>query len=200
MIVASILGAWLGAGVVARMPRRAIQVGMGTALAIAAALFVAANLHWMPAGGSATALSGTQLAVAVVANFALGALMTLGIGLYAPCLIMLSLLGLDPRAAFPIMMGSCAFLMPVGGLRFVRSRRYSVGVALGFALGGPPAVLFAGYLIKNIPLVWLRWLVVCVVLYAAVMMLSSALRRAPPPDAGEEPASLEVTAHSRAGD
>jgi uncharacterized membrane protein YfcA len=180
MIIASILGAWLGAGVVARMPRRAIQVGMGTALAVAAALFVAANLHWMPVGGTATAFSGTPFAVAVIGNFVLGALMTLGIGLYAPCLIMLSLLGLDPRAAFPIMMGSCAFLMPVGGLRFVRSRRYSVGVALGFALGGPPAVLFAGYLIKSIPLVWLRWLVVCVVLYAAVMMLGSALRRAQP--------------------
>lgn len=178
MIVASILGAWLGAGVVARMPRRAIQVGMGSALAIAAALFVAANLHWMPVGGNATAFSGTPFLVAVVGNFFLGALMTLGIGLYAPCLIMLSLLGLDPRAAFPIMMGSCAFLMPIGGVRFVRSRRYSTSVALGFAIGGPPAVLIAGYLVKSMPLVWLRWLVVCVVLYAAVMMLTSAARRA----------------------
>jgi uncharacterized membrane protein YfcA len=179
MIIASILGAWLGAGVVARMPRRAIQVGMGTALAVAAALFIAANLHWMPVGGSATAFSGTPFLVAVVGNFVLGALMTLGIGLYAPCLIMLSLLGLDPRAAFPIMMGSCAFLMPIGGVRFVRSRRYSTPVALGFAIGGPPAVLIAGYLVKSMPLVWLRWLVVCVVLYAAVMMLTSAVRRAP---------------------
>ena len=177
MIVASILGAWLGAGVVAHLPRRAIQVGMGTALAVAAALFIAANLHWMPVGGSATAFSGTSFLVAVVGNFVLGALMTLGIGLYAPCLIMLSLLGLDPRAAFPIMMGSCAFLMPIGGLRFVRSRRYSPPVALGFALGGPPAVLIAGYLVKSMPLVWLRWLVVGVVLYAAAMMLISATRR-----------------------
>src|SRR5690242_13559985 len=92
MIGASILGAWLGAGVVARMPRRAIQVGMGSALAVAAALFVAANLRWMPAGGSATAFFGTRFVVAVAGNFVLGALMTLGIGLYAPCLIMLSLL------------------------------------------------------------------------------------------------------------
>jgi len=179
MIVASILGAWLGAGVVARMPRRAIQVGMGAALAIAAALFIATNLRWMPGGGSATALSGTPFVVAVVGNFVLGALMTLGIGLYAPCLIMLSLMGLNPRAVFPIMMGSCAFLMPVGGLRFVRTRRYSAPVALGFAIGGPPAVLIAAYVIKKLPMFWLRWLVVCVVLYAAVMMLTSALRRAP---------------------
>ncbi|HEY2035718.1 MAG TPA: sulfite exporter TauE/SafE family protein, partial [Steroidobacteraceae bacterium] len=199
MIVASILGAWLGAGVVAHLPRRAIQVGMGTALAVAAALFIAANLHWMPVGGSATTFSGTPFLVAVVGNFALGALMTLGIGLYAPCLIMLSLLGLDPRAAFPIMMGSCAFLMPIGGLRFVRSRRYSSPVALGFALGGPPAVLIAGYLVKQMPLVWLRWLVVCVVLYAAAMMLVSALRRSPQPDGAAGRETLEVPARSPEG-
>ena len=186
MIGASILGAWLGAGVVARMPRRAIQIGMGTALAIAAVLFIAANLHWMPVGGSATAFSGTRFAVAIGGNLALGALMTLGIGLYAPCLIMLSLLGLDPRAAFPIMMGSCAFLMPIGGIRFVRTRRYSAAVALGLAIGGPPAVLIAGYLVKTMPLFWLRWLVVCVVLYAAAMMLRPALEQ-PQPRLGAQP-------------
>ena len=199
MIVASILGAWLGAGVVAHLPRRAIQVGMGTALAVAAALFIAANLHWMPVGGSATAFSGMSFLVAVAGNFVLGALMTLGIGLYAPCLIMLSLLGLDPRAAFPIMMGSCAFLMPIGGLRFVRSRRYSSPVALGFALGGPPAVLIAGYLVKSMPLVWLRWLVVCVVLYAAAMMLISATRRSPQRGGETGRDTLEVPARSPEG-
>lgn len=196
MIVASILGAWLGAGVVARLPRRAIQIGMGTALAIAAALFIGHNLNWMPIGGTATAFSGTPFVVAVVGNFVLGALMTIGVGLYAPCLIMLSLLGLNPRAAFPIMMGSCAFLMPIGGMRFVRSRRYSVSVALGLAIGGPPAVLIAGYMIKQLSLIWLSWLVVCVVLYAAVMMLTSALRRAPAADGKEGSAALEVTARS----
>lgn len=195
MIVASILGAWVGAGVVARMPRRAIQIGMGTALAIAAALFMTAR----PAGGSATTLAATPFLVAVIGNFVLGALMTLGIGLYAPCLIMLSLLGLNPRAVFPIMMGSCAFLMPVGGMRFVRTRRYDASVALGLAIGGPPAVLIAGYLVKSMPLEWLSRLVACVVLYAAVMMLTSALRRAPQsvPETGR--GNLEVAARSMEG-
>lgn len=180
MIIASVLGAWLGGGVVARMSRRAIQTGMGTALLIAAVLFIVTNMHWMPSGGSATALPSTPFVVAVAGNFVLGALMTLGIGLYAPCLIMLSLLGLNPRAAFPIMMGSCAFLMPVGGMRFVRTRRYSAPAAVGLAIGGPPAVLIAGYVVKNLPLRWLTWLVVCVVLYAASMMLRSALRQPQP--------------------
>jgi uncharacterized membrane protein YfcA len=191
MIGASILGAWLGAGIVARLPRRAIQAGMGAALAVAALLFIAANLRWLPAGGTATAFSGARFALAVGGNFVLGALMTLGIGLYAPCLIMLSLLGLDPRAAFPIMMGSCAFLMPIGGIRFVRTRRYSATVALGLAIGGPPAVLAAGYLVKSMPLAWLRWLVVGVVLYAAAMMLSSARRRPPLADRGLQAPMLE---------
>ena len=192
MIIASVLGAWLGAGVVARMPRRAIQIAMGTALAIAAALFITTR----PAGGSATALAGTPFLVAVFGNFVLGALMTLGIGLYAPCLIMLSLLGLNSRAVFPIMMGSCAFLMPIGGIRFVRTRRYNASVAMGLAIGGPPAVLIAGYLVKSLPLKWLNWLVACVVLYAAVMMLTSALRRAPQSDRGMDREAAEVAARS----
>ena len=51
--------------------------------------------------------------------------MTIGIGLYAPCMIMVSLLGMNPIAAFPIMMGSCAFLMPVASLRFIRFGAFS---------------------------------------------------------------------------
>lgn len=143
MIAASVAGAWLGAGMVARLPRRAVQLGMGVALLVAATLFLAANLEWTPAGGEALGLTGGTLAFAIAANFALGALMTLGIGLYAPCLILVSLLGLNPIAAFPIMMGSCAFLMPVGGLRFVRAGRYDLRAALGLVLGGIPAVLLA---------------------------------------------------------
>jgi uncharacterized membrane protein YfcA len=178
MIAASTLGAWLGAGVVSRLPRRAVQVGMSAALAAAAALFIAANLHWMPLGAAATGLGGWRWALAVGGNFLLGALMSLGIGLYAPCLILLSLLGLSPRAAFPIMMGSCAFLMPIGGMRFVRTGRYSAPVAIGFALGGPPAGLLAAYAVKSMPLQWLRWLVAGVVLYAAALMLHAACRGA----------------------
>ncbi len=179
MIAAAVVGAWLGAGVVSRLPRRAVRFGMGVALLIAALLFLAANLEWMPAGGEALGLTGGTLAFAIGANFVLGALMTLGIGLYAPCLILVSLLGLNPIAAFPIMMGSCAFLMPIGGMRFVRVGRYDLRAALGLALGGIPAVLLAALVVKSLPIVWLRWLVVVAVLYTATVMLSAALRKAP---------------------
>jgi uncharacterized membrane protein YfcA len=101
--------------------------------------------------------------------------MEVGVGLYGPCLILVSLLGMNPQAAFPIMMGSCAFLMPIGSLKFVRSGRYSLRAALGLGIGGVPAVLIAALIVKSMPLEYLRWLVVVVVLYAAISMLRSAV-------------------------
>lgn len=171
LIAAAIAGSWLGAGVVARWPRRYIQVGMGVALLAAAALFIV-NFH--PAQGAVLGLNGSLFWVAIAGNFVLGALMTLGIGLYAPCMIMLSLLGMNPKAAFPIMMGSCAFLMPVASARFIRFDAYSLKAGLGLAIGGIPGVLAAAFIVKSLDLTWVRWLVVIVVLYAAVMMLRSA--------------------------
>jgi len=176
MIAAAIAGAWVGAGTVSRLRRRTIQGAMGSALLIASLLFVATNLQLMPGGGHAIGLTGGRLAVAVAVNFVLGGLMTLGVGLYAPCLILVSLLGMNPLAAFPIMMASSAFVMPIGGVRFIRSERYSARAALGLAIGGVPGVIIAAYVVKSLSMVWLRWLVVIVVLYAAVLMLSSAWR------------------------
>ena len=177
MIGAAVLGAWLGSGVVARLPKRGIQLGMGVALLAAAILFVLGILGWIPAGGVALELRGPWFAIAVAGNFVLGALMTLGVGLYAPCLILVSLLGMNPIAAFPIMMGSCAFLMPVAGLRFIAAQRYDARAALGLALGGIPGVLIAAFIVKQLPLLWLRWLVVMVVLYASIAMLRAARSR-----------------------
>lgn len=174
-IAASILGAWLGAGVVARWPRRFVQVGMGGVLIVAATLFLMSNLNVVPAGGSALTLSGPQLWIGLAGNFCLGALMTLGIGLYAPCLILVALLGMNPKAAFPIMMGSCAFLMPIASLRFIRFDAFSLRAALGLTLGGVPGVLIAAYAVHSMSLVAVRWLVIIVVLYAAIAMLRSAI-------------------------
>lgn len=175
LIVAAVLGTWLGAGVVSKWPRRNIQIGMGIALLVAAALTLQAIFDKKAAGGTAFELTGVKLLLGIVGNFTLGALMSLGIGLYGPCLIMISLLGMNPTAAFPIMMGSCAFLMPVGSARFVREGSFHLRSALGLALGGVPAVLIAAFLVKSLPLYYVRWLVVVVVVYTAVMMLRSAM-------------------------
>jgi len=190
LIVAAVLGAWLGAGIVAKWDRRQVQIGMGLAL-LAVAIVMLVRLLQLTEGGEATALSGGRLALGFAGNFALGALMTLGIGLYAPCLILVSLLGMSPITAFPIMMGSCAFLMPVGSLRFIRAGSYDLRAAIGLAMGGIPAVLIAAYLVKSLPLDAVRWLVVVVVIYTAGMMLRSAARerragaRQPVPAAGD---------------
>jgi len=176
MIVASVAGAWLGAGVVSRWPKARIQVGMGTALIIAAVIMLGSSLALLPVGGNALALTGPKLLLGIAGNFVLGALMTLGIGLYAPCMILVSLLGLTPAAAFPIMMGSCAFLMPVASARFIRTGRYDLRAALGLAIGSIPGVLLAAFIVKSLPLSAVRWLVIVVVLYTAATLLRAAMR------------------------
>lgn len=174
MIGAAVAGAWFGAGIVARLPRRKVQIGMGAALLVAATLMLMTQLQLFPGGGEALGVRGMPLAVAITGSLVLGALMTLGIGLYAPCMILVSLLGMSPRAAFPIMMGSCAFLMPVGSMRFIRERSYSLRPALGLTLGGLPAVLLAAYVVRELPLYAVRWLVIAVVVYTAGGLLWSA--------------------------
>ena len=174
LIVAAVLGAWLGAGVVAGWPRRTIQIGMGTALLVAALLFTLTKLGIVAGGGDAVGLTGGKLALAAAGNFALGALMTLGIGLYGPAMIMIAVLGMNPKAAFPIMMGSCAFLMVMAGIRFMRAGAYRQRAALGLTLGGIPAVLIAVLIVKSLPLTAVRWLVAVVVLYTGVTMLRAA--------------------------
>jgi uncharacterized membrane protein YfcA len=169
-------GAWLGAGVVARLPRRAIQVTMGVALLIAGTVFTAINLGALPGGGTAMSLGGWKFGLAVGINFILGALMSAGIGMYAPCMITLALMGMHPLAAFPIMMGACALLQPVASLRFFQTGKFAWGPSLGLAFGGVIGVLIAAYIVKTLPLVALRWLVIAVIAYAAFAMLRSAAR------------------------
>jgi uncharacterized membrane protein YfcA len=171
MIAAAVLGSWIGAGVVVHWPRRKIQIGMALALLGAAVLMLMTALNLFPAGGDTLGLSGARLAVALGGNFVLGALMMLGIGLYAPCMILIYLLGMNPLAAFPIMMGSCAFLMPVSSAKFVGTGTYHRQAALGLALGGLPAAIIAGLWVPSMSLDYVRWLVVVVVVYTAIHML-----------------------------
>jgi uncharacterized membrane protein YfcA len=176
MIAAAVVGSWLGARVVSRWPRRKIQIGMGITLLITATFGVLTQLHFFPGGGDLLGLTGPKLLVAVAVSGALGALMTLGIGFFAPCMMVIYLMGMNPKAAFPIMMGSVAFLGPVASVPFIRQRRYSLKSALGLTIGGIPGVLLAAYLVKSLPLGAVRWLVIVVVVYTASMMLRSAMQ------------------------
>ncbi len=191
MVAAATGGAWLGAGVVSRMPRRSIQRFMGVALLIAAFFFAMRNLHELsvqhgnfahfldifPPGGEAFGLGGWRFIVAVIVSFVLGALMCIGIGNYAPLMILLALLGMHPLAAFPIMMASDGMLQPVASLGFFRSGRFAHTAALGLTAGSFVGVLVAFYIVKSLPLTTMRWLITAVVAYAAVAMLRSARAR-----------------------
>lgn len=175
LIVASVAGGWLGAGVVSKLSRRAVQLAIGCALLVAAVFMLLGMLGQFPAGGTALALTQRALVVALAINVALGALLTLGIGNYAPSLIMFSLLGMDPRAAFPIMMGSGAFVATIAGVRFLNAGRFHGRAALGLAIGGIPGVIVAAWLVQSLPLDALRWLVLVVVTYAALTLLRAGL-------------------------
>jgi uncharacterized membrane protein YfcA len=179
LIAVCVAGGWLGTGVVTRLSRRALQLGLGTALVVAAVFMALGMSGLMPAGGTARALTPAAFALALVVNFALGALLPLGIGNYAPSLVMFSLLGMDPRAAFPIMMGSGAFVATVAGVRFLSARRFHERAALGLATGGIPGVMAAVWLVKSLPLGALRALVLAVVVYVAVTLLRSGMHRDP---------------------
>jgi uncharacterized membrane protein YfcA len=175
MIVAAVAGSWLGAGFVARWSRRHVQVGMGIALLAVAAIMAYRTKFGDPGGGAIVGVTGVKLALAVAGNFVLGALMTLGIGLFAPCLLLVGMLGMDLTAGYPIMMGSCAFLMPFASWRFMKARSFEPRAALGLTLGGVPAVLFAAYVVKVLARKdMIKWIVVVVVLYTSISMLLAA--------------------------
>lgn len=177
MLAAAALGSYLGAGVIAKMDERKIQMVMGVALLITAILMGFKALGFIQGAGLATGLTGIKLVVAVVGNFILGALMSAGIGLYAPCMAMVYMLGLSPAVAFPIMMGSCATLMPVGSIKFIKEGAYPRKASLVIAISGIVGVFVAAYLVKSLPLEILTWLVIAVVLYTSVTMLQKALKK-----------------------
>ena len=177
MVLASGAGGLLGAGVVSKLPEKTIQLTMGIALLITAGFMLATKLNWIEGGGNAIALEGGKLILAVAVNFILGAIMTAGIGLYAPCMALVFALGMSPAVAFPIMMGSCAFLMPVASYRFVKAGAYNRKASYAIAIAGIFGVLIAAFLVKSLELDTLRWVVLLVIIYTAFVMLRSGFRK-----------------------
>jgi uncharacterized membrane protein YfcA len=187
MSLAAPAGSVLGAGVVARMPRRRIQLGMGFGLGIVAFMMLGGLLGWFPMGGEAIGLAGWKLAVAVVLSFVFGSLQTIGVGFYAPCMAIVYALGMHPRTAFPIMMTACAMLMAAGSARFVKEQAYDRKAALGLVGAGILGVFLAAWVVRSLPLTVIKWVVLVAVLYTSVWMFVSAYRgggpETPPGDA-----------------
>ena len=176
LIIAATVGAWLGAGIVSKFSKRKIQLIMSIALALTALLMILSMVGLIEGHGSATGLTGGMLIAGIVGNFILGMMMTAGVGLYAPCMAMLFLLGMSPLVVFPVMMGSCAFLMPVAGVRFIKAGRYARKPAAAIAFMGCIGVLIAAYVVTSLPLEILRIVVVVVVIYTSIIMFRSAIK------------------------
>lgn len=177
MLVSAAVGAVIGADIVSRLSERKIRLTMGFALLVTAAFMLARIMNWIQGGGEAIGLADSKLVIAVVVNFFLGAIMTAGVGLYAPCMALVFALGMSPKVAFPIMMGSCAFLMPPASVKFIRKGAYNRKAAVAMAIPGLVAVLIAAFIVKSLPLDILRWIVLVVILYTSATMLYAAFRK-----------------------
>ena len=179
MSIAAPVGAVLGAGVVAKLPRRAIQLGMGAGLLVVGLLILAGLLRLLPLGGEAIGLGGWKLSLAIVMSLVFGALQTIGVGFYAPCMATVYALGMNPLTAFPIMMTATAMLMVAGSSRFVRENAYDRKAAIALTIAGVVGVFLAAFVVKSLPLQVLKWIVCCVVFYTSAWMFISARRSDP---------------------
>lgn len=180
MVIAAMIGSAIGSRTVSKLPEKKIQIVMGLALAATAILMALKQLKLLDLlgqGNEAMGLSGGLLVVAIIGNFILGALMTAGVGLYAPCMAMVYMLGLNPLVAFPIMMTSCSALMPVASLEFIKHDRYSRKGIIGIAIGGIIGVIIAVQFVKSMDLTVLTWIIIVVVMYTAISMLISGFRK-----------------------
>jgi len=176
MFLTAMGGAILGADIVGKLSEKNIRLTISIALLITAGFMFANKMHWIHGEGVAIGIHGWKLVIAGVVNFVLGAMMTAGVGLYAPCMALVYLLGLSPQVAFPIMMGSCAFLMPPASYKFIKSGAYNRKAALGMAIPSIIAVLIAAFIIKTLPLDTLRWLVLIIIVYTSITMFWSAVK------------------------
>lgn len=176
MLFSATIGAVIAAGIVSKLPVKQVRIAMGVALLMVAVVMFAGQMRWMPSGGEATGLTGIKLVIGIVGNFILGALMTIGVGLYAPCMALVYGLGMSSRVAFPIMMGSCALLMPAAGMRFVKEGVYDRKASVALTVGGLSGVVIAYYIVKELPIKLLNWLVIGVIIYTGITMLKDAIK------------------------
>jgi uncharacterized membrane protein YfcA len=178
--VAITAGAVIGAPIAARSPVRTVQLIVAGALLMAALFYSLSNLGLMPVGGNATGLPMPLTIIAVAASFIFGVLLNFGVGNYAPTLAMLSLMGMNPRLAFPIMAFGAALAGAAASSRLVKLADLDLRIVISLAVGSVPGVLVAAFIVKEMPLTMLRWLVVVVVTYAAISLLFTASRKPAP--------------------
>lgn len=181
LIAAATVGSFVGSRTVTKLPEKTVQFWMGWALiatAVLMALRQTGMINLLGAGNTATALTGGRLLIGVIGNFIFGALMTIGVGLYAPCMAMVYMLGLNPLVAFPIMMGSCAGLMPVASINFIKSGNYARKVSLAITVCGVFGVVIAAKFVTGLNLDILTWIIIVVIIYTGVTYIRKSRKSA----------------------
>ncbi|MGB6178088.1 MAG: sulfite exporter TauE/SafE family protein, partial [Carnobacterium sp.] len=166
-----VIGAYVGPRFVVKLPEKTIKQFVSIGLTVAAILILAGKFNLIPSNGTATELYGFKLVTAGVLLFAYGALNNIGIGSYALTMATVYALGMNPAAAFPIMMGACTFSVPIGSMQFVKFGQYSRKITLFASTFGVLGVLTAVYFVKSLNTGMLQWLVIVVLLYTAISMV-----------------------------
>jgi uncharacterized membrane protein YfcA len=174
-VIAVFVGGLVGVPLVTRARVWVVQATVSIGLFLAAAAYVVKAFNLFP-GGLANSLPLGLTIVAVIGNFIFGILANFGVGNYAPTLVMLSLMGMDPKLCFPIMAGGACLMGAGSSFQHLRIGEVDLRIVLGLAVGGIPAVFVAASLLNVLSIDYLRWLVVIVVLYAAVVMAHSAIK------------------------
>jgi uncharacterized membrane protein YfcA len=198
-VIAVFIGGLVGVPLVTRARVWVVQLTVAIGLLLAATAYAMQNLDLFPGGGTASSLPLGLMIVAIVANFAFGILANFGVGNYAPTLVMFSLMGMDPKFAFPIMAAGASLMGAGASFQHIRIGKVDLRVVLGLAIGGIPAVLIAYYLVVSMPITYLRWLVFVVVVYAAAVMAHASLkgRREGNVEAAAAPLVLDGEAEAR---
>ena len=172
--IATLIGAFFGARVNEKINVNALRAIIGAGLGVAALLLLGSKFGLLPSGGEAMGLTGIKLIAITLFAGLFGFLMPLTIGHYAPMMAIVSLLGMSPLAAFPIMMPMGAIATMQGALRAFKNGLFNRQAAFGLVLSGSIGILFAVYVVKSLPLEALRWLVICVLIYTSITMIIQA--------------------------
>lgn len=174
MLAAACIGAYIGAGIVSKWDIKTIRIVMAIFLVICAIVTVMRTMGVGPFGiaGEAVKLTGIKLVLGTVGNFFLGAFMMVGLGLYSPCIALVAMLGMNISTAFPIMMGSCAFLMNVSVFKFVKEGKYDRRATLMLMFPGALGAYAAYKIACFFSLTTLTYIVCVVMLITAAMYIN----------------------------
>ncbi|MBF8969931.1 sulfite exporter TauE/SafE family protein [Streptococcus mitis] len=165
MVTAATIGGKLGSEIVSHLDKKFILTTVSIAMFLTSLIMlgrITGLVDSLGSGNTAMGLTGWRLLIGIIGNFILGALMSAGVGLYSPCMVMVYLLGMNPLAAFPIMMTSCAALMPVSSMTFMKNDSYYKKGLGWMILGGVIGVIIAATLVQSLSLTVLSWVIVVV--------------------------------------